>query len=287
MVDDTFDHLQTMTHAEFAIGMQNGTLGCWVAEPYRLRNGPRKAIFNLLSLLYMAGPLIFVPLWAYHVRNWWVLTGIAVSYLATASAGQYSRLIFYFGCYWIGFVIHNGFSVFYYTTFYFFCAAYGYLLWQLADAMRMGCARRSLIDSEDIYDDAVAENRLRIISLDSAGQEILTREDFDAFAGTALTSLKRFPTVLVISNLFLEALTYLFGLFTGLVSTAKAYAQGIDNLAPDKADSIMRQLKKGPVGLIAVALGYIGIYSVWGLLAGVLYIGVIIWLSLAQRKSTT
>src|SRR3989442_15856505 len=135
----------------------------------------------------MAGPVIFVPLWAYHVRNWWVLIGIAVSYLATASAGRYSRLIFYFGCYWTGFVIHNGFSVFHYTTFYFFCAAYGYMLWQLADTMRMSCARRSLIDSDDIYDDAVAENRLRIIRLDSAGQEILTREDFDAFAGTGLT----------------------------------------------------------------------------------------------------
>src|SRR5437667_11720035 len=110
MVDDTSDGLQAMTHAEFAIGMQNGTLGCWVAEPYRLRNGPRKAIFNLLSLLYRAGPVIFVPLWAYHVRNWGVLIGIAVSYLAPASAGRHSGLIFYFGCYWTVFVIHNVFS---------------------------------------------------------------------------------------------------------------------------------------------------------------------------------
>jgi hypothetical protein len=195
-----------MTHADFVIGMQNGTLECWLAEPYGLRGGLRKTTFDLLSLLYMAGPLIFTPLWAYQVRNWWLLIGIPVSYLATASAGRYSRMIFYFGCYWVGFVIHNGFSVFHFTTFYFFCAVCGYMLWQLADTTRMACARRSLIDDHEIYDDALAGGRLRVIRLDSLQQPMLTSEDITAFSsGSGLSPLKPSPSVLVVSNLVIEA----------------------------------------------------------------------------------
>jgi hypothetical protein len=286
MMQDTPENLQNMTHADFAVGMQNGTVECWLGEPYGLRKGRRKAIFNLLTLLYMVGPLIFIPLWTYHLKNWWLLVGIPISYLATISARQYSQIVFYFGCYWIGFLIHNGVSVYHYTTFYFFCALCGYLLWQLADTARMGCARRSLIESNDLYDGAIAENRIRIVRLDSSQHVILTSEDITAsFAGRGLSPLKPFPTVLVISNVVGEAFTYLFGFFTGLIGGAKAYAQGIDNLAPAKADSIMRQLKKGTVGLAALALGYVGVYSVWGLLAAILYAGLIVWSLLAQGKS--
>jgi hypothetical protein len=287
MLDDTSDDLQSMTHAEFAVGMRNGVLGCWLAEPYRLHSGLGKTLFNLLSLLYMAGPLIFVPFLAYHTKSWWLLIGIPASYLGIVSAGRSSRLIYYFGCYWIGFLLHHGFSIFDYTTFCFLCAACGYLLWHLADTARMSCARRSLIDSDDIYYNAVAENRLRIIRLDSTGHEILTSEDFDAFVSTGVLPLKPFPAVLVFSNIAGEAFTYLFGFFAGLISMAAVYARGINNLTPGKADSIMRQNKKGTAGLVMLALGYVGIYSVWGLLAGVLYIALIIWSSFAQRKSTT
>jgi hypothetical protein len=286
MTPEEENKLQNMSHADFVVGMQNKTLGCWLAEPYQLRNGLRKTFFNLLFLLYIVGPLIFVPLLAYRTNNWWFLIGIATSYLGTASAGKYSRLIYYFGCYWTGFLIQHGFSVFHYTTFYFLCAAYGYLLWHLADTMRMGCARQSLIDREDIYENAIIKNRLRIIKLDLAGHEITTSADFAAFEDTRLLPLVSFPTVLVFSNILIEAVTYLVGFLLGLIKTAIAHARGIDNLAPDKADSTMRQLKKGTVGLIAVGLGYVGIYSVWGLLAGVLYIGLIVWLSFAQKKST-
>jgi hypothetical protein len=286
MMQDTPENLQNMTHADFVAGMQNGTIECWLGEPYGLRKGPRKAIFNLLTLLYMVGPLIFISLLAYHLKNWLFLVGIPISYLATVSAGQYSRIVFYFGCYWIGFLIHNGFNVYHYTTFYIFCALSGYLLWQLADTARLGCARRSLIESNDLYDDAIAENRIRIVRLDSSQHAILTPEDITAaFTGRDLSPLKPFPTVLVISNVVGEAFTYLFGFFTGLIGTAKAYARGIDNLEPEKADSIMRQLKKGAVGLAALALGYVSVYSVWGLLAAILYAGLIVWLLLAQRKS--
>jgi hypothetical protein len=252
MFDDTAEDLQSITHAEFAIGMRNGTLGCWLAEPFHLHNGLGKALFNLLFLLYVIGPLIFVPLWAYHAKNWWFSIGIPVAYLAITSAAKYSRVVYYFGCYWVGFVVHHGLSLYHYTTFYFLCSASGYLVWHLADTVRMGCARRSLVDRHDIYDNAIDENRLRIIKLDSAGNEILTPEDLHAFRTTGLLSLNRFPTVLVFSNIVIEALTYLFGFFTGVIGTAIAHVRGINNLAPDRADSIMRQLKRGTVGLLAV-----------------------------------
>src|SRR6266403_1432797 len=121
MIQDTAGNLQNIPHSDFVDGMQNGTIECWLGEPYELP-GSRKALFNLLFLLYTVGPIILIPLWAYHVRNWFLLIGVAISYLATVSAGQYSRIVFLFGCYWIGFLIHSGFSVRHYTTFYFFCA---------------------------------------------------------------------------------------------------------------------------------------------------------------------
>jgi len=131
----------------------------------------------MLWMLYIVAPLIIIPLWAYHMGNWWLLAGIAVSYLASDSAGKASRSIFVFGCYCIGFWIHNGFSIYHYTTFYFVCALWGYMLWQLADTIREGCARQSLIESSKLFDEAIAQNRLRIVPLDSSQEMILTAED--------------------------------------------------------------------------------------------------------------
>ena len=81
--------------------------------------GAQCDVSTLLTMLYKIAPLLLVPLWAYHKGNWWLLTGIAVSFAGSVLAGQYSRLVLLFASYCIGFFIRNGISIDYYTTFYF------------------------------------------------------------------------------------------------------------------------------------------------------------------------
>jgi len=284
MTSDTSANLQNMTHADFADGMRHGALTCWVAEPYQLQGGLRKLLFNLFTLLYIAGPLIVIPIWSYHAGNWFFLIGIVFSYVASQSAAQADLIVSIFACYWIGFLVHSGFNFYHYTTFYFFCASYGYLTWQLADTVRMSCARRSLVDNEAIYDNALIDDRLRIIRLDSSGNELLNDDDFAAFAG-GLSPLKPFPMLLVFSNIVIEFFTYLLGFFTGLIGNAIAHANGIDTLAPERADSIMRRLKRGTVGLLALGLGWASAYKYVGFVFGLLWIAMTIVTLLRERQS--
>jgi hypothetical protein len=273
-----------ITHADFVVGMQKGTVGCLLGEPYQLLKGARWAIFNLLAVLYTLAPVIIIPLWAYHLGNWWLLAGIVVSYVASRSAEKASRAVFVLACYCIGFWIHNGFSIYHYTTFYFLSALWGYTLYQLADTVRTGCARQSLIESPKLFEEAIAQNKLRIVQLDSSQEAILTAEDIALAVSDNLSDLKPFLTLLVFSNIAAEAFTYVFGLFTGLIGTAMAHAKGIQNLMSEKADSIMRQLKKGTVGFAALTLGYFGPKSIYGIIFAVGYIGAVLWFISTAKK---
>ncbi len=64
------------------------------------------------------------------------------------------------------------------------------------------------------------------------------------------------PVVRIPTNLVAEAFQYAFGSVTGSVRAAQALSVGIKNLEPAQADSIMRSLKKGSLGLAALAIGY-------------------------------
>ena len=290
MVHGSAENLQDMTHADFAAGMRDGMLACWLGAPSRSATGRGRLVFNVLFLAYSVGPMILVPLWAYHLGNWWLLIGIPVSYFGTASAGQSSGVIFWFGCYWIGFVIHSGLSIYDYTTYHFLCAVSGFMLYQLSDTALQACARRSLIDDPELFDNARAENRIRIVRLDSSGHEILMPEDIAAAIDERnLEPLKPFPSLLRVTNIVAEAFTYVFGVFTGIIGTVDAHRKGIDNLSPDTADSIARQLTNGTIGTVAIALGCISSYSgVWGgCVALVLLVAANLCVWFNRRKAAT
>jgi hypothetical protein len=244
---------KSFTHADFVTGLQNETLGFFLDEPYPLLRGARRTIFTILWLLYVAAPPIIIPLWAYHVGNWWFLIGIAVSYNLSFSAGKFSKTIFGFACFCIGFWIHCGVSIAQYITFYFACALWGYMLWHLADIARMACARQSLIDSPRLFNWAVSQDTIRVVRLEMMEAE-----------GASLAATGRFPLpmysdipVRVISNIVLESFNWVFGLPVGAVRLAWAHARGIKNLESKTADSIMRQLKSGTVGMVYLAVGYL------------------------------
>lgn len=72
------------------------------------------------------------------------------------------------------------------------------------------------------------------------------------------------PIVKVPTNIVAETFTNAFGLVTGSVRAAQAYARGIENLTPEQADVIMRSLKKGSLGAAMLALGFMNPDSVGG-----------------------
>lgn len=72
-----------------------------------------------------------------------------------------------------------------------------------------------------------------------------------ATAGRLMLPIVRVPT-----NIVAETFTYAFGSMTGSVRLANAFAKGFENLKPNEADLIMRELKKGSLGAVAMLLGY-------------------------------
>lgn len=65
------------------------------------------------------------------------------------------------------------------------------------------------------------------------------------------------PVVKVPTNIVAETLQYSLGTVTGGTRLANALRKGVENLSPEKADLIMRELKKGSVGAAVLVLGYL------------------------------
>ncbi len=64
------------------------------------------------------------------------------------------------------------------------------------------------------------------------------------------------PVVRIPTNIVAETFQYAFGTVTGGIRAGAAIAKGIENLKPAEADVIMKSLKKGSLGLAALAVGY-------------------------------
>jgi hypothetical protein len=84
------------------------------------------------------------------------------------------------------------------------------------------------------------------------------------YAADVLLPIRRTPT-----NIIADALEHLGGLPVGAIRAGTALYRGIDNLPPRQADSIMRMMKRGTLGLPLLALGYyLGPQLVGGLYTG-------------------
>jgi hypothetical protein len=72
------------------------------------------------------------------------------------------------------------------------------------------------------------------------------------------TALKTtFPIVKIPTNIVAEAFDYIAGHLVGGFKVRRAFKEGISNLKPEEADTIMRQLKKGSVGSALLLAGYL------------------------------
>ncbi len=167
-----------VTHADFAAGVKNRTMGFKVmfGEPNKLLYGPRKKMFNIFVMLYMVAPVVLIPILAYHADNWWLLFGIAFSYLFTFFAtwgnnkqsGKWmSNLIYYFFIYFVVNWIRNGFHFYDYATFFFFCSLWGTFFFKVADQVQFDYALQMLTENEQLFNMAVGKNQIMIIHKDA------------------------------------------------------------------------------------------------------------------------
>ena len=166
-LEHVIEENKAITHADFVIGMRNRVIGvACLGQGSRLLVGARKTVFILLAVLYQIGPLLLVPLWAYHERNWWLLIGIAVSWVATARTANSAAVVLKgktvggflgFLCLvsWISLGIHNWF------TFFSLCAMWGCLLFQMAEAAEQEYAT-CLVENPELFDWAMVRGMITI-----------------------------------------------------------------------------------------------------------------------------
>src|SRR5436305_11809385 len=86
-----------------------------------------------------------------------------MSYIATSSATRGSKIIFLFMLVCIGVWIRSGFSIHQYVTFFFFCALWGYILFQMAESAQNEYALQSLVENPDLFTRALSERKIMIV----------------------------------------------------------------------------------------------------------------------------
>ena len=161
-----------ISHAAFAAGAESNTMGfkCMFGEPAQFLTGARKTFFTIFVLLYMVAPPVFLSLLAYHYQDWRLLFGIIISFFASYSAANHLRifptLFFLLLCLCIGVWLRLGFSIHQYITIYLFSALWGYMLFKIADEAQNYYALCSLIENPELFDAAIAQNRIMIVRKD-------------------------------------------------------------------------------------------------------------------------
>ena len=163
-VDVTTD----VTHDEFVAGITAKIIGIKVlhGEPITLVRGFRRTTFHILVMLYLVAPTIFIPLWAYHEGNWWLLLGIPIASLVSPVFGELAVLkgnsmrgMLLLSCIlsWVFKGLHS------YLTFFLLCAFWGYLFFQIAENAQGEYALQSLIENPELFRKAIADKRIIVI----------------------------------------------------------------------------------------------------------------------------
>ena len=120
-------------------------------------------------------------------------------------------------------------------------------------------AQRSIFMQDNVLTDTFQAVISRLTKADPKTGEVSSSGKIGATVARVI-----FPIVKVPTNIVGEILETATGSATGSYKLAKALRAGLENLKPEEADVIMRQLKKGSLGAAALALGYYNADSVGG-----------------------
>jgi hypothetical protein len=160
-----FEVTQTTSHTEFVSGVRDHSIGLVVVrDPGTLMDRPRYLVFMLLLGLHLVVPLIVIPIWAYHEKSWWLLSGIVVAdFLAhhlSEVKGPYvgALLLAAFVPLWLSCGMHN------YWTFTSLCALWGYGTFQICFSGRIDLASASLVRHPERFKKAVADKQIILMS---------------------------------------------------------------------------------------------------------------------------
>ncbi len=158
------DVTETITHEEFVTGLRDKTIGFVTkgGQPIRLVSGAGRVFFTICVLSYSLVPALVITAWAYHERNWWLLSGIVVACLIAPQLAQQKGNF-------IGGLLLLASSVFLFAkglhslfTFFSLCALWSHFFFQLAQAVQIECAKNSLIDNPERFRQEIAANGLYI-----------------------------------------------------------------------------------------------------------------------------
>jgi len=164
MLQQALERTRNIGHSDFVRGMEAGSFFCLFVscEPYEFFRGRRKYVFIAFVILYALSPIIIFPPLAYFINDWWLLLGIAFSYLASRAAAREWNVILLIACYGIGAFLATGFHFSKYIVIFFLCSLLGYFLFQLAEMVQRFFALEALFDDVDLYYDAIAQNKIAI-----------------------------------------------------------------------------------------------------------------------------
>jgi len=148
---------------------------------------------------------------------------------------------------------------------------------------RMDAAAKSGLDITD----PIVQSKIGLDAYKDANRQIFTEKNMlaDAFnravarfgeadkatgkptlTGKVAQTAARFelPIVRIPLNIVKRAFEYSFGTAIGSVRLARALSSGLDNLRPEEADVIIRNLKRGSLGLAVMAIGFFNPENVGG-----------------------
>jgi hypothetical protein len=164
------DVTHRITHPDFVEGARKGSVGFKMTggESVALLRGLQKAIFNILVMLYMFAPFILIPVWSYLEGNGWLLLGLPVPFFATRSAansmyvrGKQNLISFFLIVGVVAFLFFKGAHNYY--SFFSSCAAWGYVLFCVADRIQDSFAMRNLVKDPVLFHQAIADGRIMVV----------------------------------------------------------------------------------------------------------------------------
>jgi len=162
---DVTDHI---THEEFVAGVAKGTIGCKFlkGEPIKIVTGSRKIMFNVVGSFYLVVPLLTLPFWAHHERNWWLLFGIPVASLIAPTYASFrirhsrapgALVLFLTIISWLFLGIHN------YFTFFLLCFSWGCMFFLAAEGAQNEYALQALTESRELFEKAIAKKSILVV----------------------------------------------------------------------------------------------------------------------------
>lgn len=156
------------SHEDFVEGIKNKEMiyEILLQNKSKIIQGRGKLFFTIYVLLYLWLPPIFIPIFAYQHHNWFILIGLAVTYIGVFWGARKSKFAFYSTMallgWWTASCINSGFHLRGFPMFFLACLWWGYMWYQIADVVENQYTFDAIMSNPDLYYN-LAENDLLFI----------------------------------------------------------------------------------------------------------------------------